>query len=292
MASRSLSALAVLGLTAMATVPCQSASVSLSKEDVNYLFDLKTKALALDEDIIASAKYLNQMYPSDARPDQIDCLDELDHVLNSVGDQLEFINDLVDLSIEMSSNDDKLLVSEAVGSNLSHALRQLSVDRKETILQSSACSHSALVVNYSQETMSIINNSTNTFGDLQRRVSYLKSPAPAAPIAPPAPAPSMQTVLTAPGTQVAPAHTRAPSQNSYSSTPAPMTGEFAPDQEARAHCPTDTVVWVNAISHVYHFPGVSLHGHSYYGNTKEGAYMCEADARAAGNRAAKDERHL
>lgn len=28
-----------------------------------------------------------------------------------------------------------------------------------------------------------------------------------------------------------------------------------------------------------------------YGNTKHGAYMCEADAQAAGNRAAKNERH-
>ena len=28
-----------------------------------------------------------------------------------------------------------------------------------------------------------------------------------------------------------------------------------------------------------------------YGNTKRGEYMCEADAQAAGNRAAKNERH-
>ena len=32
-------------------------------------------------------------------------------------------------------------------------------------------------------------------------------------------------------------------------------------------------------------------GRRNYGHTKEGAYMCEADAKAAGNRAAKDEKH-
>jgi hypothetical protein len=28
-----------------------------------------------------------------------------------------------------------------------------------------------------------------------------------------------------------------------------------------------------------------------YGNTKQGAYMCEKDAKAAGDRAAKNEKH-
>jgi hypothetical protein len=39
-------------------------------------------------------------------------------------------------------------------------------------------------------------------------------------------------------------------------------------------------------SHIYHFAGTRD-----YGNTKRGAFMCEADAQAAGNRAAKNERH-
>jgi hypothetical protein len=47
-----------------------------------------------------------------------------------------------------------------------------------------------------------------------------------------------------------------------------------------------TVVWVNTKSRIYHFAGT----HSY-GTTKEGAYMCEADARAAGDRAAMNEHH-
>ena len=64
------------------------------------------------------------------------------------------------------------------------------------------------------------------------------------------------------------------------------SSEFASDTQARARCPTDTVVWVNTHSRVYHFAGTHNYGH-----TKEGAYMCEADARAAGDRAAKNERH-
>ena len=58
------------------------------------------------------------------------------------------------------------------------------------------------------------------------------------------------------------------------------------DARARTRCPTDTVVWVNTKSHVYHFAGTRS-----YGNTKQGTYMCEADAKGAGDRAAKNEKH-
>lgn len=44
---------------------------------------------------------------------------------------------------------------------------------------------------------------------------------------------------------------------------------------------SQTKVWVNSSSSVYHCPGTR-----YYGNTKRGAYMTEAEARTAGNRAA------
>ena len=61
-------------------------------------------------------------------------------------------------------------------------------------------------------------------------------------------------------------------------------GQFTAEAEAKAHCPSDTVVWLNTKSHKYHFSG-----HKSYGTTKKGAYMCEADAKAAGNAAAKGE---
>ena len=62
-------------------------------------------------------------------------------------------------------------------------------------------------------------------------------------------------------------------------------GEFTTEAEAKGHCPTDTVVWVNTKSHKYHYAG-----HRSYGTTKQGAYMCEADANAAGDVAAKGEK--
>ena len=61
--------------------------------------------------------------------------------------------------------------------------------------------------------------------------------------------------------------------------------QFSTESDARAHCGSDTVVWVNTKSHVYHFPGSRE-----FGQTKWGAFMCQADADRAGTfRAAKNE---
>jgi len=95
--------------------------------------------------------------------------------------------------------------------------------------------------------------------------------APAsAPAATPAPAPAPASTAAAPITKPA---------------PVPMGGGLT-EAQVKAKCPADTVVWVNAKSRIYHFAGT----HNY-GTTKQGAYMCEADAKAAGDRAAENEKH-
>jgi hypothetical protein len=62
--------------------------------------------------------------------------------------------------------------------------------------------------------------------------------------------------------------------------------QYPLEASAKAHCPTDAVVWVNLKSKIYHFSG-----HKDYGTTKDGAYMCEKDASGQGIRAAKNEKH-
>lgn len=59
-------------------------------------------------------------------------------------------------------------------------------------------------------------------------------------------------------------------------TPAP---HFHSEQEAKQHCPNDTVVWVNTKTGVYH-----LRGERWYGATKDGAYVCRREADAEGDR--------
>jgi hypothetical protein len=112
------------------------------------------------------------------------------------------------------------------------------------------------------------------------------------PAAAPAPAPS-RAAPTA--TEAAPAP--APQKPTPTTTAAPVpaqpkgnatleAGQFADDASAKARCPTDTVVWVNLPSKVYHFVGTKS-----YGTTKRGAYMCEKEAIAAEDRASKTEKH-
>ena len=48
-------------------------------------------------------------------------------------------------------------------------------------------------------------------------------------------------------------------------------------------CPGDRPVWVNTRSGVYHYQG-----ERYYGSTKNGEFMCEKAAKAAGDRATRN----
>jgi hypothetical protein len=98
---------------------------------------------------------------------------------------------------------------------------------------------------------------------------------PGAPAKPAAATP----VLPPPGAKPAPAAPAATGKPSSATL-------FATEAEAKSHCPSDTVVWANLKTSIYHFSGT----HNY-GNTKSGAYMCEKDTAAAGIRPAKNEMH-
>jgi hypothetical protein len=99
-------------------------------------------------------------------------------------------------------------------------------------------------------------------------------PAPAEPA--PAPAPAAKPATATPAAKPAPTAASAPSG----------ANQFAAEAQAKARCPSDTVVWANLDSKIYHFSG-----NKNYGNTKEGVYMCEKDATSQGIRAAKNEKH-
>ena len=71
------------------------------------------------------------------------------------------------------------------------------------------------------------------------------------------------------------------------SAPAAPSGpnQFSTEADAKGHCPSGTVVWVNLDSKIYHYAG-----HKAYGHTKSGAYMCEGDTSGQGMRASKNEK--
>ena len=111
-------------------------------------------------------------------------------------------------------------------------------------------------------------------------------PGAAAAPSPQATAPAPAPVAPAPQAQAPVAPQTAARPRPTAAAAASGAGEFTSDTAAKTHCPSDIVVWVNTHSHIYHFAG-----HRDYGNTKSGAYMCEADANVAGNRAPLNEKH-
>jgi hypothetical protein len=119
-------------------------------------------------------------------------------------------------------------------------------------------------------------------------------PRPTAAAPPPSPSRSAPTATEA---APAPAPQRPAPTTTAAPIPAPQpaaprgsanleAGQFADEAFAKGRCPTDTVVWVNLPSKVYHFAGTKN-----YGTTKRGAYMCEKEAIAAEDRASKTETH-
>jgi len=91
-----------------------------------------------------------------------------------------------------------------------------------------------------------------------------QTPAPAAP------AGAAATTAPAPATAARPVPT---------AKPAPPSAPAATQQSRPAN--STGMVWVNTESAIYHKPGTR-----YFGKTKQGKYMSEADAIKAGNRAA------
>jgi hypothetical protein len=90
-------------------------------------------------------------------------------------------------------------------------------------------------------------------------------------------------------TTAAPERGCRPSLSNGFKCPPPGQGagnQYTTERQASFHCPSDTVVWANTRSNIYHFRGT----HNY-GSTVAGAYMCEQDAITEGMRAAKNERH-
>ena len=55
--------------------------------------------------------------------------------------------------------------------------------------------------------------------------------------------------------------------------------QFDSEAAAQAHCPNDTVVWLNTNSGIYHEKGMR-----WYGRTKYGAFVCREEANGAGDR--------
>jgi len=119
----------------------------------------------------------------------------------------------------------------------------------------------------------------------------------AAPAAPPPARTAAPTPI--PSTSAAPGPTPTATAPRIRPTPSPTAGpaspprstpvgtnQFATEAQAKARCPSDTVVWANLNSHIYHFSGSRN-----YGTTKNGAYMCESDTVAGGFRAPKNEEH-
>jgi hypothetical protein len=91
------------------------------------------------------------------------------------------------------------------------------------------------------------------------------------------PSPSSPSGM-APSAAVTPAPGQPTSGRGARSAGTLAANQFTTEQAAKAHCPGDTLVWVNlGGSKAYH-----TSGDRFYGKTRRGAYMCQKEAEAAG----------
>jgi len=79
----------------------------------------------------------------------------------------------------------------------------------------------------------------------------------------------------------------APSPSTAAPRPAIVLAQiprlFDAESAAQAHCPRDVVVWLNVPTGIYHYKG-----ERWYGRTKHGAFTCEKEALADGDRASEN----
>jgi hypothetical protein len=119
---------------------------------------------------------------------------------------------------------------------------------------------------------------TTTKSKSKKKAAATSTAAPAASTtAAPAAAPAK---AAAPAASAAPAAPATTTKTAAKSTSAPKAAPTASDI---ADAKSKGMVWVNLNTKVYH-PS----GDKEYGTTKNGKFMTEADAKAAGNRAAKN----
>jgi len=96
----------------------------------------------------------------------------------------------------------------------------------------------------------------------------------------PAPNPAASTSPSgmAPSPAATPAPGRPAAARGAGSAQTLAANQFASEDAAKAHCPGDTLVWVNlGGSKAYH-----TSGDRFYGKTRHGAYMCQKEAEASG----------